>query len=180
VTFDELSARYRQLASELKQLSAEAERAAQERDRVSQERERASHERDEYKKLYELVSLELERTRRHLFGKKAETVDPSQTQLAFLLATASEKLAQSRDGGSRDKTGAERGKPAPHGRSKVPEHLPTERIELVPAEVQRESDAWERIGEETRELIEWRSASHVRVVVVRPKYVRKGGTRRGS
>jgi transposase len=26
----------------------------------------------------------------------------------------------------------------------------------------------------TRELIEWRSASHVRVVVVRPKYVRKG------
>jgi transposase len=181
VTFDELSARYRQLKDELEKLAVDAERAVQERDhvaqereRVSQERDRASHERDEYKKLYELVSLELERTRRHLFGKKAETVDPSQTQLAFLLATASEKLAQSRDGGSRDKTGGERGKPAPHGRNKVPEHLPTERIELVPAEVQREPDAWERIGEETRELIEWRSASHVRVVVVRPKYVRKG------
>jgi transposase len=175
VTFDELSARYRQLASELEQLSAEAERAAKERDRVSQERDRASHERDEYKKLYELVSLELERTRRHLFGKKAETVDPSQTQLAFLLATASEKLARSPEGGpSGNKQRGERGKPTPHGRSKVPEHLPTERIELVPAEVQRDPDAWERIGEETRELIEWRSASHVRVVVVRPKYVRKG------
>jgi hypothetical protein len=102
VTFDELSARYRQLKDELERLAVDAQRAVQERDhvaqereRVSQERDRASHERDEYKKLYELVSLELERTRRHLFGKKAETVDPSQTQLAFLLATASEKLARS-------------------------------------------------------------------------------------
>lgn len=188
MTFDELHARYQQLAGELERLAAEVERtskereaaaqeldrASRERDRVSGERDRATHERDEYKKLYELVSLELERTRRHLFGKKAESVDPSQTQLAFLLASASEKLAQPHDSGTGNKKFGERGKPTPHGRNKVPEHLPTERIELVPAEVQREPDAWERIGEETRELIEWRSASHVRVVVVRPKYVRKG------
>jgi hypothetical protein len=43
----------------------------------------ASHERDEYRKLYELVSLELDRVKRHLFGKKAEHVDAAQMQLAF-------------------------------------------------------------------------------------------------
>jgi hypothetical protein len=36
---------------------------------------RVTHERDEYRKLYELVSLELERFRRHIFGQKAERVD---------------------------------------------------------------------------------------------------------
>lgn len=174
MTFDELFSKYQQLAEDLERRTREAERASHERDEAKTQRERAAHERDEYKKLYELVSLELERTRRHLFGKKAETVDPAQTQLAFLLATASEKLANARPGTSADKQRGERGKSPPHGRNKVPEHLPTERIELVPPEVQRDPDAWQRIGEETRELIEWRSASHVRVVVVRPKYVRKG------
>lgn len=42
--------------------------------------ERALHERDEYRKLYELTHIELERTRRHLFGQKAERVDPAQMQ----------------------------------------------------------------------------------------------------
>ena len=45
--------------------------------------EHVTHERDEYRKLYELTHLELERTRRHLFGQKAERVDPAQTQLAL-------------------------------------------------------------------------------------------------
>ncbi|WP_438006173.1 hypothetical protein WME89_47450 [Sorangium sp. So ce321] len=44
---------------------------------------RAAHERDEYRKLYELASIELERLRRHIYGQKAEHVDPAQTQLAF-------------------------------------------------------------------------------------------------
>ena len=162
MTFDELFAKYQKLSEDLERRNLEADRA--------------SHERDEYKKLYELVSLELERTRRHLFGKKAETVDPAQTQLAFLLATEAEKLerqAREREGNKGRGGQSERNRPAPHGRNKVPEHLPTERIELLPAEVQRDPDAFERIGEETRELIEWRSASHVRVIVVRPKFVRK-------
>jgi hypothetical protein len=30
------------------------------------ERERAAHERDQYKKLYELIAIELERMKRHL------------------------------------------------------------------------------------------------------------------
>jgi transposase len=170
VTFDELVAKFQEISGRLEQVEVTA-------DRLSRERDDARHERDEYKKLYELVTLELERTRRHIFGRKAEAVDPTQTQLAFLLATANEQPSPNGERGTRNsdqRNDAGRSKPAAHGRNKVPEHLPVERIELIPPEVEREPDAFERIGEETRELIEWRSASHVRVIVTRPKFIRKG------
>ena len=52
--------------------------------RVSQDRDRLARERDEYRKLYELVMLELERVRRHLRAQnKSERVDGAQVQLAF-------------------------------------------------------------------------------------------------
>jgi transposase len=45
---------------------------------------RATHERDEYRKLYELVMLELERVKRHLRAQnKSEKVDAARVQLAF-------------------------------------------------------------------------------------------------
>jgi len=48
------------------------------------EYERAAHERDEYRKLYELVLLELERAKHHLRAQnKSEKVDAGQVQLAF-------------------------------------------------------------------------------------------------
>ncbi|MFT3926005.1 MAG: IS66 family transposase [Myxococcales bacterium] len=172
MTFEELVANFQKLSSRLEQVKHVATRASEERDEFKRER-------DEYRKLYELVSLELERTRRHLFGRKAEAADAAQTQLAFLLATdpsATADAALANEGASSGSSRGERPKAAPHGRNKIPDHLPTERIELVPPEVQREPEAFERIGEETRELIEWRSASHVRVIVVRPKFVRRGAS----
>jgi poly-gamma-glutamate capsule biosynthesis protein CapA/YwtB (metallophosphatase superfamily) len=51
--------------------------------RLRQERDRAQHETEQYRKLYTLVLYELERLKRQLFGKKAESVDPAQVQLAF-------------------------------------------------------------------------------------------------
>jgi hypothetical protein len=52
--------------------------------RLKQDRDRVARERDEYRKLYELVMLELERVRRHLRAQnKSERVDASQVQLAF-------------------------------------------------------------------------------------------------
>ncbi|WP_437579521.1 hypothetical protein [Sorangium sp. So ce887] len=56
---------------------------------------RAAHERDEHRRLYELASIELERLRRHIFGQKAEHVDPGQMQLAFD-ATGLEALVPNR------------------------------------------------------------------------------------
>ena len=53
------------------------ERFAKLEARLTKSEERAAkmeHERDEYRKLYELVSLELERTRRHLFAKAPEKI----------------------------------------------------------------------------------------------------------
>lgn len=164
MTFDEVFAKYQELASRLDAMDARMTRA--------------EHERDQYKKLYELTSLELERTRRHLFGKKSEAVDPAQTQLAFQQAAPATAVAPARARNGRSSAG-DGARSKPHGRKKPPEHLPVERIELTPPEVELEPQAYERIGEETRELVEWRAASHVRVIVVRPKYVRKGDATRG-
>ena len=68
-----------------------------ERDEFKARAERAEHERNEFKKLYNLVLLELERMKRQLFGQKAETVDPAQVQLAF--GPVLEALENARAGG---------------------------------------------------------------------------------
>jgi septal ring factor EnvC (AmiA/AmiB activator) len=64
---DEMQARIAALEAEL----ASVRRA---HDLQTQARDRAEHEREQYRKLYSLVAFELERLKRQLFGKKAETV----------------------------------------------------------------------------------------------------------
>ncbi|WP_437997201.1 IS66 family transposase [Sorangium sp. So ce185] len=156
---------------------------------------RAAHERDEYRKLYELASIELERLRRHIFGQKAEHVDPGQMQLAFdaivqmlagagaptgAAAPADADAPNSPEGGGAAPAGAPGSggkgrRTTPHGRQKLPEHLPVERIELLPPEVRDErATDMVRIGEEVSETLEWRPASFVRLQIVRPKFARPG------
>jgi transposase len=163
-----------------------------------------THERDEYRKLYELVSIECERMRRHLFGRKAEQVDQAQMQLALALispiindtgpttqgpagdgapgATSPEPQGPTTPAGPQG-SGNERGrgernepkerKHTPHGRQKLPEHLPVERIEILPPEAMGEDAATlVRIGEEMSETLEWRAAGHVRMQD-RPAQVRE-------
>lgn len=163
---------------------------ARERDELKARVERAEHERNEFRKLYLLVSLELERLKRQLFGKKAETVDPAQVQLAF--GPVLEALERARGGGLaeanqveselaklRDRAQAEvvrrkaeKKPPVPHGRRDVSmEDLPVETIVLEPPErLLPGGEALEKIGEEVSEQIDRRPASFVRVRVVRPKY----------
>ena len=102
---------------------------------------RASHERDEYRKLYELVLLELERVKRHLRAQnKSERVDAYQVQMAFrevadliLPPASAEQIAASENEARADerrrRDGERRG---PHGRDTLSEHLPVETIELHP------------------------------------------------
>ena len=108
--------------------------------------ERAALERDEYKKLYELVMLELERLRRHLFGRKAEQVDPNQVQLALagVAPDLSSEAAAESSRASR-KPPAPRKKRKPHGRKPLPEEIPVERIEVDPPELRGEG-ALQRIS----------------------------------
>jgi transposase len=167
-------AEHSDLKEQLRHSQEQLNRLEQEREKL----ERAMLERDEYKKLYELVMLELERLRRHVFGRKAETVDPNQVQLA-LACVAPEIAKESPPSGATPSQAPGDAKPkkkiTPHGRKPLPEHLPVERIEITPAQLGGEDAGdYVKIGEEISETIEWRSASFVRLQVVRGKYVLKG------
>lgn len=162
---------------------------------------RAIHERDEYRKLYELTHLELERTRRHIFGQKAERVDPAQMQLALdavvqsIRNSASDEEASSSPPNLSDESNGLPGngapppanppkskerKNTPHGRQKLPEHLPIEEIVIAPPEVSGElAESLVRIGEDVSETLEWRAASMVRLRIIRPKFAFKGEPERG-
>src|SRR5690349_11880554 len=71
------------LQSRIAVLEAELASVRRAHDLQAEMRERAEHEREQYRKLYMLVLYELERLKRQLFGKKAESVDPAQVQLVF-------------------------------------------------------------------------------------------------
>lgn len=87
MTFDELVAAFQALKGSVEGDRADAAREREiaqcELDEAHHQGDEARHERDEYKKLYELISLELERTRRHMFGRKAEAVDPRSSSWHF-------------------------------------------------------------------------------------------------
>jgi transposase len=147
--------------------------------RLKQDRDQLARERDEYRKLYELVMLELERVRRHLRAQnKSERVDAAQVQLAFseianliVPPDLAEQIAEAENKARR----REPTKPSkPHGRGKLPEHLPVERVELHPPESLRTcsccGQAMHVIGEETSEQLDYRPASLVRVQTARMKY----------
>jgi hypothetical protein len=74
---------------------------------TTRERLRAEHEREQYRKLYTLVLYELERLKRQLFGKKAETVDPTQVQLVFGPVFDALARAEQGDEGAQDDVRAE-------------------------------------------------------------------------
>ena len=162
---------------------ADAERIRELEDKLA----RVTHERDEYRKLYELVLMELERVRRHLRAQnKSERVDPAQIQLAFsevagliLPPEMAAQLAEQENARAEDDKGGKQGgqppsRPKPHGHAKIPEHLPVERIELDPPEALLTCACCgrtkHRIGEETSERLDWRPASLVRVVTARGKF----------
>lgn len=176
--------------AELARLREQNAALAAERDALRARAEKAEHERNEFKKLYLLVTYELERLKRQLFGKKAETVDPAQVQLAFAPVLAA--LERARGGGLAEvqavetelsklreraqaevaRRKAEKKPPTPHGRRDLSlEDLPVEEIVIEPPErLLPGGEALVRIGEEVAEHIDRRPASLVRVRVVRPKY----------
>jgi transposase len=138
-------------------------------------------ERDEYRKLVLHLREENERLKRGLLGQKAERLPRSDAQLSLAI------LSLALGGGADEPAAA----PPPaeqivteHTRAKpvrrpLPDHLPRERITIVPPEVERDPDAYELIGTETRAVLERRSASAVVVEVTYKKYVRKDRDRAG-
>jgi transposase len=133
---------------------------------------RVQREREEYRQLYLLAREELEQLKRGLIGQKAQRAPKDDSQLAlFLLELGRGATGGDEDGRTQRVPAHERRTPV---RKPLPEHLPRVRIEILPPEVEREGlDAFERIGAETREVIERRPASAVVVEVIKPKFVRK-------
>lgn len=163
---------------------------------LRQAKDQAEHEREQYRKLYMLVLYELERLKRQLFGKKAETVDPAQVQLVFGPVFDALARAEQGDRGAQDdvraeleklkaaaeqaKADAEANKPKQgkerkgHGRRNFEkEQAPIVEIVLEPPERKLPGgELLQKIGDEVSEHFEYRPASIVRVRVVRPKYRR--------
>lgn len=177
-------ARLDTLTRERDTLAQRCEALAAERDRERAERATAEHEREQYRKLQELTLFELERLRRHLFGQRAERVDPKQTQLVFEVLRkeldaardeAAEKDAhdEAKANDARKGSGDKKKRAPRAGRKLDLSMLPGERIEVPDARVLAEPDRWVRIGEETSSKIEFRRASFVRLDIIRPIWARR-------
>jgi len=143
-----------------------------------------SQERDEYRKLVLHLREEVERLKRGLLGQKAERLPQNDAQLSLLM------LGLALGGGDADTSATTPPPPSPeqtvaaHTRAKpvrkpLPSTLPREEIEIIPPEVEREPEAFELIGSETREVLERRPSSTIIVALTYKKYVRKDRKREG-
>ncbi len=144
--------------------------------------QKVARERDEYKKLVAILQEAVEKLKRGLLGQKAERLPSNDQQLTLAMLRLALGLdAESPESDAPTARPAEE-EVAAHTRKKAvrkpfPEHLPRVEIELLPEEVKRAGlDAFERIGQDTREVIERRPASAVVVRLVLPKFVRKPPT----
>jgi len=140
---------------------------------------KVAEERDEYRKLVLHLKEEVERLRRGLIGQRAERLPQNDAQLSLAILT----LAMAGAGGAPEAEALiEEQLVGEHTRRKpvrkpLPSDLPRVPFEIIPPEVEREPEAFECIGVETREVLERRPAATVVVVITFKKYVRKGRDR---
>jgi transposase len=151
---------------------------ALDRDAVLSQFEKVTRERDEYKKLATPLQEANEKLKRGLVGQSAERLPPDDAQLSLAILRLALGLkddeAETKPPPDEEQTIPEHTRRKPV-RKPIPDPFPRVTIELIPDEVKREGlDAFERIGEDAREVIERRPASTVAVRLVYPKFVRKG------
>jgi len=167
---------------DVKELLSKYELINKKNEELKQDLSKANHERNEYRKLYELVHMELDRLRRHIFGKRSERVADEQLPLEFLKIVETLKAfeEENKPVPNSQRRSKDKKQKKPRGRGKLPEHLPLERIEApIPMEVEENPDAYRKIGEDVSETLEWRAASMVRVQTVRPKFAKKNDNEAG-
>jgi transposase len=150
----------------------------------AQENAQLAEERDEYRKLVLHLKEENERLKRGLLGQKAERVPRNDAQLSLavlglaMAGTGDALAAQAAEIAVEEQLIAQHTRQKPT-RKPLPSDIPRVAIEILPPEVEREPDAFERIGVETREVLERRPAATVIVALSYPKFVRKDRGRRG-
>lgn len=137
--------------------------------------ERLTSERDQYKKLY-LEMLELcRKLERGIVGQKRERLSASDDQLTLslmqMLLGKGEPAAPTEPETEHVKA-HDRKKPT--GRKPIPEHLPRVDFTILPPEVEQAGlAAFEKIGEDVKETVEYRPASLVAVRTHLPIFVPK-------
>ncbi|MCB1134239.1 MAG: transposase, partial [Verrucomicrobiae bacterium] len=112
---------------------------------------------------------------RRVFGVSSEKLDPAQLEL--MLGTDEAKkpdAAASANPGPAAEIRDHKKRRQKTRAPRIPGHLPVQREEVVPVEVQLQPEAFRRIGEEVREQLGFKPAEFYRVQLVRPKYVRIG------
>ena len=107
---------------------------------------------------------------RRIFGSSSEKLDPGQELFDF--ATAAAVSEASAAPGPPIELPKKRNKVAKTRAPRIPEHLPVEREEIIPAQVQLDPEAFRRMGEEISEQLHFKRAEFFRKQVVRGKYVR--------
>ena len=149
---------------------------------------KVEQERDEYKKLVHLLQEQNEKLKRGLLGQKAERLpkNDAQLSLSILQLALGSAAGESHSAEAADAAESEEQTIAEHFRKKpvrktLGENWPRVTVEILPPEVQKEGlDAFERVGQETRRVLERRPASSVVVELVYPKFVRKDRVRNGA
>lgn len=148
------------------------------RDELAKRAEQAERERDEYRRVYVALLEAYRKLEAGLVGQKRERFVGGDEQLTLsvlsMLTGHDAAVAQASAPAPVQKVEAhERRRPT--GRKPLPDDLPRVHVEVLPPEVQRAGlDAFDRIGEDTSEVVEYRHASFVVVRTVRPRFVVKG------
>ena len=136
-------------------------------------------ERDEYHQLY-LDMLERNRQlERGLLAPKTERLAPSEQLSMSMLGMMVSGVPALDDIEPETQEVKPHTRRKPTGRKPLPEHLPRREQVLLPPEVEKEGlDAFEKIGEETTEVLERRPSSAIVLRFIKPKFVRKDRPRR--
>ena len=115
---------------------------------------------------------QLEALKRHLFGaSRSEQISEAQLNLAL---AEMEREAAAHETSAKEVIGYTRQRPKPEeAQARLPEDLETITEELIPAEVQAEPEAYDRIGEEVTEELDVQPMKVIRRRIVRPKFKRK-------
>jgi len=111
---------------------------------------------------------------RRVFGASSEKFDPSQPHFEFAQASGAEGTATDtpRLAGPPAGFDKKRKKKRKTRAPRIPDHLPVEREEIVPPQVQLNPEAFRRMGEEITEQIDFKPGEFVRKQLVRVKFVR--------
>lgn len=151
-------------------------------DELERNQEELKREREEYKRLYQETLERCRKLELGLLGQKSERHRGNENQLTFdVLSLALESREEGQIEALADDLVRAHRRRKRIGRTPIPEALPRVEVEVLPDEVRREGlDAFERIGEETSEVVERRPSSMVVVRVVRPKFLRKSDKKDGA